>query len=1062
MARARSPVNIQAHIQGNITGQVIIGNHNIQIGDVHGGFVYVAADGKTPKPRPRAVPVLLRPRPATGMLDRQSEMATAGAALQAQRPVDLYGEDGVGKTTLLCRLAYDVPEARFPDGIVCLSARRRPAADLLQELFHAFYECDIPVKPTVTQLHHALGSKRALILLDDVELAREEVDELLGIAPGCVFLLCSLERRLWGEGCALCIQGLPAETAVELVQREVGRPLTAAEQPVVRQLFEAVRGNPLRLLQAVTLVAEGQCDLAELVAKAAGPAPAEALQRAAVDSRSQSKRRLLGVLVALRGAWVPAEHLAAITQLADAAAQLDSLHQQRLVEARQGRYRLADSLALTSVALLEVSAWSERTLAHLASWAEQHREDPQQLAAQAECLLAALELAMEGRDWSSVVRLARAIDGAFALAGWWESWKHVVECGLQGARALGDQSAEAWALHQLGTRALCLDEAASARQLLTEALHLWQSVGDEIGAGITENNLRLLLPTVAPPSLDETRPGPPGPGPKPVIPTPVSKAVGLILAIAVAVPVGWWVFNQLYLTPPAATLSLVAIDLTEVNGGDLARGVVTLDRAAPAGGADIALESSPPEVAQLPLRITVPARATQVPFEIQTAPVSEATRVTITATYQGVTRQDDIVIRAPTLTIARVAVGPSVVQGGKEAKGMVTLSAPAPPGGISVFLSASPESVTLPSAVTVAPGARSTTFPIATRPLSQPIRATITATLGQSHGTATLQVQVAPAKPVLIDLRLEPSTVTAGDSVQAIVTLSAPVPSDCDVALAATSEEAGPLGAAPAPATKPSKRASRPLPSRQPNIPQTVTVKAGSNTGQCQIVTGQTAAATSIRIAATYEGVTKTATLAIQPPEASLARIDLSPNPVVGGNPVTGTVVLSGPAPAGGKVIRLRSGNLQYARVQAQVTVAAGQTRAPFPVQTTAIPATTSIVIEGSDGAQSRSRELILAPPIRLVSFVLNPTKAGHGEPVQGTVGLSEPAPPGGARIALTSSNPTVVPVPTAFEISAGQTIGTFSIKTKIAESEGLPPVILTASYGSQSRQATIDVAILK
>jgi hypothetical protein len=138
MARARSQINIQAQIQGNITGQVAIGQHIIQIGDVHGGFVYVAASGKVPRPRPRAVPVLLRPRPAPGMLDRQQEMATAAAALQAQQPVDLYGAEGEGKTTLLRRLAYDVPEARFPHGIVCLSARRRPVADLLQELFHAF------------------------------------------------------------------------------------------------------------------------------------------------------------------------------------------------------------------------------------------------------------------------------------------------------------------------------------------------------------------------------------------------------------------------------------------------------------------------------------------------------------------------------------------------------------------------------------------------------------------------------------------------------------------------------------------------------------------------------------------------------------------------------------------------------------------------------------------------------------------------------------------------------------------------------------------------------------
>ena len=60
-----------------------------------------------------------------------------------------------------------------------------------------------------------------------------------------------------------------------------------------------------------------------------------------------------------------------------------------------------------------------------------------------------------------------------------------------------------------------------------------------------------------------------------------------------------------------------------------------------------------------------------------------------------------------------------------------------------------------------------------------------------------------------------------------------------------------------------------------------------------------------------------------------------NPNPVVGGNPSTGTVTLSGPAPQGGALLRLSSGFPSLASVPPNVTVPAGQTSANFSITTT-------------------------------------------------------------------------------------------------------------------------------
>ena len=44
--------------------------------------------------------------------------------------------------------------------------------------------------------------------------------------------------------------------------------------------------------------------------------------------------------------------------------------------------------------------------------------------------------------------------------------------GARGGAAVGDRAAEAWCLHQSGTRALCLEDTPTARADLTEALRL--------------------------------------------------------------------------------------------------------------------------------------------------------------------------------------------------------------------------------------------------------------------------------------------------------------------------------------------------------------------------------------------------------------------------------------------------------------------------------------------------------------------------------------------------------------------------------------------------------------
>jgi hypothetical protein len=64
---------------------------------------------------------------------------------------------------------------------------------------------------------------------------------------------------------------------------------------------------------------------------------------------------------------------------------------------------------------------------------------------------------------------------------------------FQAARELGDRAAEAWSLHQSGTRGLCLEDGSTAQTDLSEALRIRESLGDWAGAAVTRHNLEVFF-----------------------------------------------------------------------------------------------------------------------------------------------------------------------------------------------------------------------------------------------------------------------------------------------------------------------------------------------------------------------------------------------------------------------------------------------------------------------------------------------------------------------------------------------------------------------------------------
>ena len=229
---------------------------------------------------------------------------------------------------------------------------------------------------------------------------------------------------------------------------------------------------------------------------------------------------------------------------------------------------------------------------------------------------------------------------------------------------------------------------------------------------------------------------------------------------------------------------------------------------------------------------------------------------------------------------------------------------------------------------------------------------------GSSNGTAaTHAVMWGPSDAAANfsqGVALSQASVVAGDSLQATVTLSQPAPAG-----GAVVNLAGVVNTSAVTF----------------QMPQSVTVNEGETSASFNVSTAATTLTNFTRpalldVQASYGDTTQTAQTAVAPP-LSLTAMSVAPANVTGGTNVTGTVTLSGPAPAGGALVTLSSNNAA-ASVPASLLVPAGLTSASFNVQTnivTTFITTTLTATYGTLGSTQTAR-LVVAPPPASVDTV--------------------------------------------------------------------------------------------
>jgi hypothetical protein len=306
---------------------------------------------------------------------------------------------------------------------------------------------------------------------------------------------------------------------------------------------------------------------------------------------------------------------------------------------------------------------------------------------------------------------------------------------------------------------------------------------------------------------------------------------------------------------PSAPPSLYSLSLTTQNvfAGASVTGRVALSAAALTGGAVVTLTSDSPAVT-VPASVTIAADAVAVMFPVTTSAVPATTAVYITASFGGNSQSIRLNVSPPQSgpVLAGLTVTPTSIPGLTTATATLTLSAPAPAGGAAVFVthdSLAIDQNLLGINVMVPAGATSATFTVSTYKVSAPMVASISASYGGVTQNAVVTVTPTAAAVTVSTVSLNPASVTGGTSSTGIVTLTAAAHAGGMVVTLASNNTAA------------------------ATVPATVTVAAGATTATFTVTTKAVTASTAVAISAAAGGVTKSATLTVNPASADTVGI---------------------------------------------------------------------------------------------------------------------------------------------------------------------------------------------
>lgn len=447
----------------------------------------------------------------------------------------------------------------------------------------------------------------------------------------------------------------------------------------------------------------------------------------------------------------------------------------------------------------------------------------------------------------------------------------------------------------------------------------------------------------------------------------------------------------------AATIMVNRPELTSfllsprtITGGTDGTAIVRLTGIAPIGGIPVSLASDN-SAAKVPAFVVVPEGMSETSVKVTTIPVGIDVDVFITATNESETIQSKLIVKRPSMASAILA--PNSVLGGTTSRLDLTLTGPAPVGGLKIDITTDGSGTQVPATVTVPAGSKSTSVAVTTLATNRTRVDRIAA-----HVNATSAYDLLTVRAVVpSDVALSPNPVTAGGKVTGTVTLRDPAPVG-GLVVSLSSDKSSAV------------------------VPPTVTIPAGKTAGTFVVSTSAVSVDVQATIKATANAEFASSVLSIRVPAPQ--RITFTPGELTGGGKGTMTLDLTVPAPVGGLVVKVTS-SIASLVLPATVAVPAGKSSATVSIASTVVSADVVAKVTASANGIAVVANVAIKTP-RVKSIVATPSAVLGGKPVAFVVTLSGVAPASGTTLTISSTS-GAMSVPQTIKVAAGKSTATFT-----------------------------------
>ena len=470
-----------------------VGKYTIELGNINGAVIN---RGTAPK-------IVLVDSPPNGsfvksegdnqVLGVENAISRIVKTFQSCSPVELLSFSELEQTTLLrCLASHSQINSLFPDGTIYILATHSEVEDILQSIWEAFYQSDIPYKATPEQIQLEIADKKALIVLDENKLIQDEFKELFKTAPKCRFLFTSSQRKILDAKSAIELAGWEDKDIIFFLENKLQRSLKTEEIEAAKALRSFLKGNPRYIKLAVINIAENGLTLNKLVSQLPDRAPQKYIVKQILESLTNKQLHIIELLAVMGDVGLESKEVVSITQSSEDFGILEELRKNCLLNFNASRYTLSKLVREFFSPPSQLLEPLESALTYFKKKVQKYQSDSYRLCPEIDATVHLLEIAVTASRWQDVLNLGMSVESSLVLSRRWGLWKQVLKRILQASQAEQDKAIQAWAYHQLGTCSLCLEDNSTANDYLNKALELRISLDDKTAIAATRHNLDLL------------------------------------------------------------------------------------------------------------------------------------------------------------------------------------------------------------------------------------------------------------------------------------------------------------------------------------------------------------------------------------------------------------------------------------------------------------------------------------------------------------------------------------------------------------------------------------------